>query len=407
MRWRESRWRHAWLLIAAWAGLAAGLGLASDAAKPGIGAALVRGYGARCEPPALSEMESGVIAALNEGRRKREQALLTVDPVLCLAAAAHARQFADTREPDTFADGRGSVRYWLDASGVSTVFVTSACAKIEANAKPEAAAEALEPGLDTDRKTHVGIGSARVEDEVLITAITAARYVSLQPIPARLAPGQTCRLAGKLHEPLKGCHVLLTSPTGAMTRVAAVEGQQMDVTVRLSPGRGEYAIEIIGTTDRGPMLTDVLKLYVGVPYPKPFAQKPPPPAKRARQRTAAATEGDMAAELASRINKLRLMRDLKPLRTHSKLTKIAAYNSKELRDRKARDPDSTVADVYIKSQVRYKAYKVKLFVSPRLPKADHLRLAQIEIFSHIGVGIAKGEMDGKEVIWGTVILMAK
>ena len=403
----RGHWLQAGLLIATLSALAAGADTAPDAAKPGSGAPLVPGYAIACPMPTLTAMESGVVDALNHGRAKRGQAVLEIDPALCLAAAAHVKQFVDGDELDPFADARGSVRYWLAAAGVSTVFVTSACAAVDGGSGPDAAAAALEPRLNADAMTHVGIGTVHVQDEVLISVIAAARHITLQPTPGRVEPGHTFRLAGRLHEPLTGARVVLACPDGAMTCVASVQGREIDVAVALGREAGEYRIDIVGLAEHGPMLTDVLRLHAGVPYPQPFAQQPPPPADAARQRPEPVSDADMAAELVSRINKLRLARGLKPLRTRSKLMQIAAYNSKELRDRDAREPNSAVADVYIKSQVRYKAYKVALFVGPRLPRARDMRLTQIELFTHVGVGISQGDMDGKAVMWGTVILVAK
>ena len=388
------------------------LGAFAAQAAPAQGP-LVAAYGARLARPTLNKTEAAMVQALNAKRPADASAKLALDPALCLAAAAHAAQFADGAEPDTFADGLGSVRYWLDAAGVSTRFVRGACATVAASAKPEAMLEALEPDLETAGMTHVGVGSTRAGEHVAVTVIVAKRLAQLDPIPLRPNPGETYRLAGKLHESLHGCTVLLTDPSGQTRRVAQASGREFDCELTLADKPGLYVVEVVGVGDRGPVLADVLRLHAGRAFPAPFAQQPrppraePAPAKAETAPSASADPAKIAEKLILDISHARMALAIQPLQAHPVLKQIATYNSQDMRRRGAKQPESRLAHVHMKSLFRCQAYKVAGFVGPRPPSVEKMRLATNRVFTHVGVGIAKGQLDGKEVMWGTLIFARK
>ena len=375
--------------------------------RAGAAAPLVAAYAARLDAPPLSPGESALARA-----RIAQHEGLALDPALCLAAAAHAAQFQDGAGPDTFADGKGSVRYWLDAAGVSTTLVSAGCAQVEADAGAQAILEALRPKLSVAGMTSLGVGSSQAKRERVFTAIVAARRVVLEPVPLLPQPNETYRLVATLRPPLQGCRIWLTSPDGQTSLVAEAQGRELDGELRFGDSVGRYVVEVVGQTDGGLALTDVLRLHVGEPYPKPFAQAPAPAPPRPLPTAKKAppeptTPEEMADALLAEINRLRVQRAIMPLARHEKLMQIAGYNSQDLRRRKAAKPDSILAKIYVKSQVRCKAYSAAVFVGPKPPSASRIKLARNRIFTHIGIGIVKGDLHGREVLWVTIIFIGK
>lgn len=367
--------------------------------SPEVEAPLVDAYGTECEQPWIGELGSQILDQLNARRRGRGHADLIVDPALTLAAAAHVAQFRNGARPQPFADGVGSVRYWLDAAGVTTQFARSACAEVEASTEPAGILSALKPSLDTIGMTHVGIGCRHEGDRVLATVVAAAQYLSLaSPVP-RVDPGRACRLVGQFRDPVQGYCVVLTRPDGTTVRVARADRQRMAVTVPVGGDVGRYVIELVGLTDGGPLMTDVLKLHVGTPWPKPSQQTIAGPLK--------ADSESEANALVAAVNKLRAAQAMAPLKRDRQLMQIGEYNSGGLRKRQASDPNGKVAHVYIRSLVRYRTYRVDGVVGQRSPEAGEVRGALSSAFTHIGVGMARGKLGGKDTVWTTVILMAK
>ena len=391
----RERWPAVVLLaVAAFTSAEVGWGASSQTPE----APLVDAYGAECRRPQLSTIESRILHRLNALRREQGSADLIVDPALTIAAAAHVSQFPSGAKPQPFADGAGSVRYWLDAAGLSTQFARSACANVEAGAEPDDIVDALKPTLSTLGMTHAGIGCRREGDRFFATVIATTQYLSLaSPVP-RFDPGRACRLVGQFRDPVQGYCIVLTRPDGTTVRAAKANRQQMDVAVPVGADAGRYVIEVVGLTDRGPLLTDVLKLYVATPWPPPFA--PPTPGSPT---DSAESQADARV---SAVNKLRTARAMAPLKQHRQLMQIAEYNSSGLCKRKAREPDSKVAHVYMRSLIRYRTYRVDGAIGQRAPRSTEVRGALSTAFTHIGVGMAKGKLDDRDTVWTTVILMA-
>jgi len=372
-------------------------------------APLVTSYAEAIAAVELDARDRAVLDALDALRGKDGLATLTLSPALCLAARAHAAQFPGDQPPDPFPDGLGSVPYWATAAGVSTVFVRGACTTATGETDPTDLAKALHQALDAKHMTLVGLGRSTGKDFGRITAIAARPYVALSPVP--MQPGQTLRLQGRLDKALKGCLVTVTGPDGKTRRAHTAAGPKLDARLSLGDAQGEYRVEIVGLTDRGPMLTDVLRLYRGTACPRAFAQRPPKPRATKppgpAQAAAPTTAKDIVQALVAGINRERASRAIQPLAVHAKLTQIAEYNSKELLRRKTLKPDGKLVDIYMKGQVRYKAYNSAFFVGPKPPDPQDMKLTHNRFFTHIGVGIAKGELKGKDTIWGTIILMAQ
>ena len=372
-------------------------------------APLVASYAEAIAAVELHAPDRAVLDALNALRGKDGLATLTLSPALCLAAKAHSAQFPEDEPPDPFPDGLGSVSYWAAAAGVSTVFLRGACTTATTETDPADLAKALHQALDAKHMTLVGLGRSTGKGFARITVIAARPYVALSPAP--MQPGQALELRGRLDKTLKGCFVTVTGPDGKTRRAHTAAGPELDARLSLGDAPGEYRVEIVGLADRGPMLTDVLRFHRASAYPRPFAQQPPPP-RAAKppgpaQTAAPTTTQDIVQALVDGINRERTSRAIQPLAVHAKLAQIAEYNSKELRRRETLKPDGKLVDIYIKSQVRFKAYNTAFFVGPRPPKPQDMKLTHNRFFTHIGVGIAKGELKGKETLWGTIILMAQ
>ena len=360
---------------------------------------LVAAYAEKCDGPRLSKAEAQILDRLNALRREQGPGDLIVDPALSLAAATHVSQFRNGAKPQPFAEGTGSVRYWLDSAGASTQFVRSACADVEARTGPEGIVAALKPSFNSAGMTQVGIACRPQGERLFATVVAASRHLSLtSPVP-RLNPGRACRLTGQFRDPVQGYCVVLTRPDGTAVRAAKANGQQMDVTVPVGSDAGRYVIELVGLTDAGPLLTDVLKLYVGTPWPRPFEQT-------TDEQLPAPSESE-AETLMSAVNQQRVAHAMAPLKQDRQLMQIAEYNSKALCKRQTREPDGKVAHVYMRSLVRYRTYRVDGAVGQRTPGVAEVRGALSSTFTHIGVGMARGELNGKDTVWTTVILMAK
>jgi len=271
-------------------------------------------------------------------------------------------------------------------------------------------AKALRPKLDTAGMTAVGVGSVAVGDSVAYTVIVAKRHIALKPVPIAPAAAKALNIAGELDPSLTGSHVLMTDPDGRTRIVAEAKGRQLNALLPIGDAPGRYVVELIAMADDGPTLTDVLELHVGVPFPKPFVMAPPgdkPAVAGPKPPTPTTPEGQAEALLKS-INELRMRGAIMPLTHHKKLAEIALYNSQELRRRRTSSPNTVLADIYVKNQVRYRAFKAAAFVTARPPRAQDLKLARSRFFTHIGIGLARGKLkNGKDVIWGTIILMAE
>ncbi len=392
---RSHRTLWGWTTLALWA---APWGWAAETPR----APLVPAYGAMLPAPVLNDTESAIIEELRKGREQAQA--LTVDPALCKAAAAHAGQFGATDTPDTFADGKGSVRYWLDAAGVSTVLVRAGCAKVDAGADAAAIIKALRPAVNATGMTHVGVAAARAGEKQIVTVIAAARRTLLEPIPIQPQPGATYRLGAKLGAGAQGGRVLLTRPDGQTVTAAACTGRELAGELRLGKQPGTYIVEFIELSRTGPTLTDALRLHVATPYPAPFAQRRPKPAAAAKQAEPKTPE-QMAAALIDGINKLRMKNAIMPLRRNAKLMKIARYNSQELARRRDGKLDTRLANIYVRNQIRCKAFGVAPYVASRLPDAAKIRLGLNAVFTEVGIGIVKGDFEGKPVLWITVIFI--
>ncbi len=380
------------------------LALWAAAAHAAANAPLVRSYGQSLPEPKLTRLESAAVEALR--RAQGDAASLTVDPALCLAARAHAAQFASDETPRAFAFGKGSVRYWMDAAGVSVVDARAGCARVAEDATGEQILKALKPSVSPKGMNIVGAGAGRKGGKTVVTVIAARRRIVFDPFPMTPAPGRTYRLKGRLTAGLRGWKVLLTDPSGRLRRLADGESPYLDAAVPLLCGRGRYVVEVLADAAEGLVETDVFKLYAGVAFPRPFT---PTSAKRAARAPASTvqTPTQMAEALIKQINKLRMESAMLPLRRDPKLMRIALYNSQDLARRRSAKPDSRLAQIFVRSQVRCRTCGVAPYVGTKPPPAGRIKLAFNAAFTHVGVGVAQGELEGKRVVWVTVILVER
>lgn len=251
---------------------------------------------------------------------------------------------------------------------------------------------AQQPGL---RPTHLGIGSAMLEDgSHAVVAIFGRIAVEwAEEIPTQLPAQSRLRLRGRLLEGLAHPQVHVIPPGGRPVRLPVErDGPWFEAALYLhTPGK--TVIEVMGVGAQGPEVALLGHIYVGEEIPAPSEASAPEP----RDSQA------MAAELAA----LRSRRGLAPLRRDPLLDAVAQAYAEELiaTDRFAHHSPASgkVGDRLRRAGYGFRAAGENLGEGPDPATAHHAILqspahlaALLEPrFRSLGIGIASRELAGR------------
>ncbi len=175
------------------------------------------------------------------------------------------------------------------------------------------AAELRKVDLGSEPTTHVGIGLAIGPERSAIIVLLARRRMELAPFPrSHVKPVGLQRLCGTLDAPLQTAELFVTRPEGSVERVAMRrDGEQLCANLDF-PTRGRHAVEVLGTGPRGPEVTALFFVDVGVVKADADDALPEPAdAKSAR------------GLLLARVNALRLQLGLQPVQPDAVLEGVA------------------------------------------------------------------------------------
>jgi len=377
-------------------------------------------YGAPEAPCPLSDDERAVLEALNANRRAK----LAPQSSLMAIAREHAQDMAEAGYVNPVSKKLGTLEYRLARSGVSAAAVRYAVLKVGQVVDLTAELKATLAGLQGFDATHVGIGvgKAGAPPASFIALIAVQQRATLAPFPIRPREGQMCTLKGRLADGLTTPKLIVATPKGdlAEANVVAQDDGSFQATAPFDQGPGRYELRLIAHDRTGPLVTDHVISYVGVPYPDPPAEptpppapapiaKPPMPAKAAKPAKPDLTGLSPAQQLIASINAARQEKGLRELAVNDDLMRIAGQNCTHM-IRADRPADEWANGLIKASRIKCQSHQVILFVSPTVPEPARLEAVLKPAYTDIGAAIVRGAdsaKHGKGKLWGTVILMAR
>jgi len=165
--------------------------------------------------------------------------------------------------------------------------------------------------------THAGVAAQVLADgHAVVAVLAAAREVELSPIAARVAPGASVRVEGRLSAPgLTAPRLYHLTPAGKVEETPlALQGGRFSLEVVLAQ-KGEHALELLADGPGGPEVIALRRVFAGVDAPSaPPAALPAP-------------KGSGLAEVEAAIAQLRAQRGLPPVSRDAALDAVAAAHS--------------------------------------------------------------------------------
>jgi len=307
----------------------AAIASAALAYGPSAGAAF-RTPGAVYRPPddarlTLSADERKVLRRLNAARRARGLPPLKSEARLARVARRHSEEM---RRSDFFgyvSPTRGSLREQVLRAGVSATMLRFQICRVNRldNVIRRLDETGAPPYLEQD--THIGVGVVRwgLPRRYLVTLIFLRCQARLEPFPMQVRPGERRRLAGTLAKGLREPGVSVLPPGASVVRLPVEIGAdgRFGTVVAFDRGRGEYIVEVVARGPLGPTVTDLMKVYAGVPFPKP--RRP-----EADDDTLSAREAEVL--MVRLLNEDRRRHELKPLRVSGALREVARAHSRDM-----------------------------------------------------------------------------
>ncbi len=168
----------------------------------------------------------------------------------------------------------------------------------------------------------IGVGSARNDGGITLVLLQASGGVEIAPLPARIPPGATLRIEGRLLD-LDTPSLVVTPPDGRPLRIPLEgDGRSFHGTVEIG-ARGIWTLELLGRSERGPAIAALLPLYAGMDIPDgatPIRVESEPTDVAGKERL-----------LADEVNRLRAGRGLAPLLIDATLSRVARAYAEEIR----------------------------------------------------------------------------
>jgi uncharacterized protein YkwD len=227
-------------------------------------------YTTRVSPAFMTDPLAGQFAAeIDSGRKGRGQAPLVRDGRLDRVAYDLALATGGLRAP-----APDSVAFLLWHYGVPepepNLFLVRGDDGAEATAlaglQAQFAAASASPLW-----RRVGLGVARVARKWTVVIVFQEKNLDLDPVPRRLAAGEHVNVAGRVRATFRSPEVLLTSPAGAVKRLATrVEHDTYSARLDCSLGNGGYQVEVSAQDERGPRVLANFPVYCGVVPPSAF-----------------------------------------------------------------------------------------------------------------------------------------
>jgi len=273
----------------------------------------------------LSADEREVLRRLNAARRARGLPPLKSEARLARVARRHSEEMQRNDFFDYTSRRHGSLREQVLRAGVSATMLRFQICQVNHldNVIRRLDQSGAPPHLERD--THIGVGVVRwgLPRRYLVTLIFLRCQARLESFPMQVQPGERRRLAGSLAKRLKDPGVSLLPPGASVVRLPVEVGAdgRFSTVVAFDRGRGEYIVEVVARGPLGPTVTDLMKVYVGVPLPKP--RRP-----EADDTTLSAREAEVL--MVRLLNEDRRRHELKPLRASEALSNVARAHSRDM-----------------------------------------------------------------------------
>ncbi len=221
---------------------------------------------------APSDLEREALELLQRERRRAGNFLLEWDPLLSAVAREHSQDMADHNYVEYVSPRLGTIEYRMHRAGVSSANNRSVIYRI--GAMSAFAAEIKRQPVGAESATHVGIGVVSkgvLPRELYITILLREKRSTLEPFPTLPLPGRAYRLAGELDPGFSKPMLVVTTPDGRVReeKIPLGPGNRFDTTVSFDAGNGKYDVEITAEGRLGPAVLDLMRCYVGTPYPEP------------------------------------------------------------------------------------------------------------------------------------------
>lgn len=277
-------------------------------------------YSTEAQGPGMVSPD-GVGDALREGlSRFAEQPATPIQPDARLSELA--LWTVQTREADLGAPGYTWIAHQCRRLGlvepVPAVMLVGANTERQAT---EALLEAARASLADGRRSHYGAAIQPRFGGYVAALVVSSRWLSLKPVPQRVASGGSVDLSGKLssgyHTPL----LAVTDPSGAVTRRPLGKQRTIQTRVELAAA-GVHQVELLAEGPAG--LTVVANFPVGVDT-SPHGAPP--------RATAIAAEGGsdtVRSRLFELVNETRAMQGLAPLKLDEALSSVARGHSTDM-----------------------------------------------------------------------------
>jgi len=357
----------------------------------------------------LAEAEKRVFGALNAARQSHGLDRLIPDAALTDVCRTHAEDMAKAGYVGPISPRLGSLRSQLARAGVTAMSVSHllACVRSVDALKGKFATPPYR--VSRCKATHVGIGIAwdKKHEKCYAAIVAITKRVELEPFPIEnVAPGRHM-LRGKVLSPYVPVYAYVESPSHMLRgiEIRKKPGGEFEALVPFEDGPGAYVVSLVVDDGASPLVSDRIVSYVGQPYPVRVRRARSPAARRAPHGPRLSGK---SFDLIKQVNAARASRGATPLRIDSQLMDIAIENTRVMvrLDR----PDGSVADAMIRrSGLRFKHYRIALFVRPEMPTAGQLKIVLDSRYTHIGVAIMEATTAryGESTLWGTVVVMRK
>lgn len=282
-------------------------------------------------PSVLSESEAKLLRMINDDRQEHLLWPLKVEPVLSQVARRHSDDMQQYNFLSYDSPRLGEIRYQVARAGISTAMVRYQIYQAPSAADVMTRTRKGPRAVYLERDTHIGIGVSRYSRErgCYITLIFIQCQALVNRFPSLVQPREKFVLSGVLFSELRQPKVAIIAPPGPDQRGGNVVDVPVSVgkngafksQISFDRGPGEYIIEVSADGPLGPVVTDLLRVYAGVPYPPP---EPP------RSDEAFKNEKQAQDLMLALINQDRARFNLKPLALDVPLSGIARAHSADM-----------------------------------------------------------------------------
>jgi uncharacterized protein YkwD len=278
------------------------------------------------DPSVLSDPEKEVLTMVNDDRREHRLWALKADPVLSRVARAHSEDMVKGDFFGYISPRFGEIRYQLHRAGSSIAMIQYQVQQTPSLGDMMERMRQEEHPLHLKDDTHIGIGitEKRLPRQYFVTLILAKCQALVDPFPATAKPGEAVRLSGRLFATLNDPKIVISPPKGDVydVPVSIKPPGAFQGTVAFDRAKGEYVVEVTATGKLGPTVTDLMKVYVGVPYP------PPEPAQKEES---APSVAQAEAQMLDLINDDRAKAGLTLLKANEPLAAVARAHSADMK----------------------------------------------------------------------------